>query len=316
MPVQVWNTADVSSRDQFAVWREVICEAFGALDPHLASPDQNEFRGRVGLTRIEAIRCAHVEAPPHRVLRARPEIRRDPQEAYFVNLQLAGSCVTSQAGTEALVRPGDFVVLDLTHPYSIDTRPGFSIICLRIPRSHLLPWVRDPKHIAGHTGRAETASGRIAASFMQAMWANGGDLPEAAGAPLGHVLSELVGLALADGTEELKPTDAAALRGAYTLIGRNLADPELSPGLVARELRISIRTLHAMFERSEESFGGYVRKQRLAQCAADLGNKADRRSISEIAWRWGFSDSAHFSRIFRNAYGLSPREFRTEKWRA
>jgi AraC-like DNA-binding protein len=180
----------------------------------------------------------------------------------------------------------------------------------------LLPWVRDPKHIAGHTGRAETASGRIAASFMQAMWANGGDLPEAAGAPLGHVLSELVGRALADGTEELKPTDAAALRGAYTLIGRNLADPELSPGLVARELRISIRTLHAMFERSEESFGGYVRKQRLAQCAADLGNKADRRSISEIAWRWGFSDSAHFSRIFRNAYGLSPREFRTEKWRA
>lgn len=35
-----------------------------------------------------------------------------------------------------------------------------------------------------------------------------------------------------------------------------------------------------------------------------------RLSISEICFRWGFNGSAHFSRAFREQYGLSPREFR------
>jgi AraC-like DNA-binding protein len=33
-------------------------------------------------------------------------------------------------------------------------------------------------------------------------------------------------------------------------------------------------------------------------------------SISEICFRWGFNGSAHFSRAFRDQYGVSPREFR------
>jgi AraC-like DNA-binding protein len=35
-----------------------------------------------------------------------------------------------------------------------------------------------------------------------------------------------------------------------------------------------------------------------------------RLSISQICFRWGFNDSAHFSRAFRNQFGLSPREHR------
>ena len=108
MPVQVWNTADVSGREQFAVWREVICEAFGALDPHLASPDQNEFRGRVGLTRIEAIRCAHVEAPPHRVLRARPEIRRGVGEAGQLDILNAKSAGRRRGKASQDIEEGRF----------------------------------------------------------------------------------------------------------------------------------------------------------------------------------------------------------------
>jgi len=34
------------------------------------------------------------------------------------------------------------------------------------------------------------------------------------------------------------------------------------------------------------------------------------RSISEIAFAWGFNDAAHFSRAFRARFGRSPRELR------
>ncbi|CAN0543620.1 unnamed protein product, partial [Laminaria digitata] len=46
-------------------------------------------------------------------------------------------------------------------------------------------------------------------------------------------------------------------------------------------------------------------------CHADLISPLHaQESISEVAYRWGFSSSAHFSRSFRDHFGLSPREHR------
>jgi AraC-like DNA-binding protein len=36
------------------------------------------------------------------------------------------------------------------------------------------------------------------------------------------------------------------------------------------------------------------------------------RPINATAARWGFTSHAHFSQAFRNAYGLSPRQFRQQ----
>jgi transcriptional regulator GlxA family with amidase domain len=36
-----------------------------------------------------------------------------------------------------------------------------------------------------------------------------------------------------------------------------------------------------------------------------------RKAISQIAFSWGFSGPAHFSRSFRNRYGASPIEYRS-----
>jgi AraC-like DNA-binding protein len=34
------------------------------------------------------------------------------------------------------------------------------------------------------------------------------------------------------------------------------------------------------------------------------------RHVSEIAFAWGFNDLSHFGRVFREHYGISPRDFR------
>ncbi|HEY0232202.1 MAG TPA: helix-turn-helix domain-containing protein, partial [Dokdonella sp.] len=41
-----------------------------------------------------------------------------------------------------------------------------------------------------------------------------------------------------------------------------------------------------------------------------------RDSIFEIAWRWGFSDPAHFSRAFKTLFGCSPRACREAQQRS
>jgi AraC-like DNA-binding protein len=35
-----------------------------------------------------------------------------------------------------------------------------------------------------------------------------------------------------------------------------------------------------------------------------------RRTLSDIAFAWGFSDMTHFSRVFKKMYGLLPSEYR------
>ncbi|MBL8665862.1 MAG: helix-turn-helix transcriptional regulator [Rhodospirillales bacterium] len=97
-------------------------------------------------------------------------------------------------------------------------------------------------------------------------------------------------------------------------IEARLRDPALCPDDVAHSNGISTRHLHRLFQQAGTSFGTFVRDQRLARCRADL---ADPRcvglSVTAIAFRWGFSDSAHFSRSFKAAYGVTARAFRYER---
>ncbi len=78
---------------------------------------------------------------------------------------------------------------------------------------------------------------------------------------------------------------------------------------VSRQMGMSSRTLH----RSCLNYTGFSPKQllmelRLEMAKQRLCNSSD--SITEVAFRCGFTDSNHFSRQFRTKVGLSPREYR------
>jgi transcriptional regulator GlxA family with amidase domain len=52
-------------------------------------------------------------------------------------------------------------------------------------------------------------------------------------------------------------------------------------------------------------------QQRLTACRRELADASmAHRSVSDIAFSWGFNEAAHFSRSFREQFGLSPREWR------
>jgi transcriptional regulator GlxA family with amidase domain len=88
-----------------------------------------------------------------------------------------------------------------------------------------------------------------------------------------------------------------------------LQDPALGPESIARAHAISVRALHALFEDGDESVAGLVRRERLARCREDL-ERPSGGSVTEIAFRWGFRDAAHFSRAFKREFGVTPRDVR------
>jgi transcriptional regulator GlxA family with amidase domain len=52
-----------------------------------------------------------------------------------------------------------------------------------------------------------------------------------------------------------------------------------------------------------------VRRERLSRCLEDL-QQPNGGSVTEIAFRWGFCDAAHFSRVFKREFGATPSEIR------
>jgi AraC family transcriptional activator of tynA and feaB len=114
--------------------------------------------------------------------------------------------------------------------------------------------------------------------------------------------------------EPSAPTSRASRRTAMLAeirrhVRLHLQDPTLGPEAIARAHAISVRALHALFEDSAESVAGLVRRERLARCLGDL-QLTSGGSVTEIAFRWGFRDAAHFSRVFKREFGLTPSEVR------
>ncbi len=106
---------------------------------------------------------------------------------------------------------------------------------------------------------------------------------------------------------------AALLQKAYQIIDARLSDPDLSMRKVSVELKISLRYLYKLFASSGEGFGRYIKRRRLERCRCDLSNPIYANfKVSEICFRWGFNEAAHFSRVFREQYGMSPRSWRKE----
>ena len=109
-------------------------------------------------------------------------------------------------------------------------------------------------------------------------------------------------------------TQAALLQRIYDSIERKLGDPDITPARVAQMEGISERYLQKLFETTGDNFTHYLRERRLQHCWSDLANPTEaHRSVSDIAFGYGFSDAAHFSRSFRDRFGLSPRAFRQQQ---
>ena len=139
-------------------------------------------------------------------------------------------------------------------------------------------------------------------------------LTETEWAAIAQTLAELV-LTLVHPVEDTATaTRTALLNRICQTIERQLDDPDLTPARIAQSEGISERYLQRLFEGTGDNFTHYIRERRLLRTSADLANPAEaHHSVSEIAFRHGFNDAAHFSRAFRDRFGMSPRAYRQQE---
>jgi AraC-like DNA-binding protein len=96
------------------------------------------------------------------------------------------------------------------------------------------------------------------------------------------------------------------------MIARDLAAPDLGAAKLMRTIGISRTALYRLFER-EGGIQAHIRQQRLIRVRDELAGADPRERIADIADRWGFYDPAHFSRLFRRQFGMSPSDYRRQR---
>lgn len=106
--------------------------------------------------------------------------------------------------------------------------------------------------------------------------------------------------------EALRPAQQERLSRAREILDGRLANPPSLADL-ARETGLSVAGLRKAFAQAfGETVFGYVRRRRLEE--AQLLLVTEGLSVSEVAWRVGFSDPSNFASAFRRRFGYAPSE--------
>jgi len=285
----------------------------------ITSPYADRFQGTATGIPLGDTDLAAFTFSPMSARRDAAHIRHGDPEQYFLFLVHGSPIGIEQRRNTSFLTAGDMALFDSSHPLSCEFHDEgrlSRVSLLRLPRAGLpLPQDRADR-LLGTALPARTGSGALLASYLNGLRTQADRCDPAELRRLGGIALDLSAAFLAAASDSPVPLPAETrqqvLRARIrAFVDHNLADPALSPGVVAARHHISVRLLHLLFREEPETVGASIRRLRLERSRADLTDpRLGHRSIGEIAARWGFRHPADFSRAFRRAYGMAPSDVR------
>jgi AraC-like DNA-binding protein len=202
-------------------------------------------------------------------------------------------------------------VLDLGQANTL-TSANSDSIALTIPRAALERCCPDIERL--HATRiGGTGLSRLLADHMLALYRHLPKMTEAEAQAAAEGTIALVGACLAPSARRIgearETIDRTILDRARRHIEARLDDPRLTPAAVCVAAGASRSSLYHLF-RQWGGIARYIQERRLRRVHAALRDPAERRGISELAYAYGFTSAAHFSRAFRSLFGCAPRDVR------
>jgi AraC-like DNA-binding protein len=296
----------------FDHWKHLVAESFVPLAARTA--DVDGFRGQMRSRVLDRMSVVEVTATSHEVHRT-PALIAQASERYFkLNLQLEGTGLLIQDNREALLQPGDLAIYDTNRPYTLAFEEEARMMVVMFPCDALsLPTDYVGQLAAVRMAGSSGLSG-IVGQFIRQLSENLEVLSGPSGSRLATNALDLVSTMLHAemdiAPDRMKPQALLAV-SVREYIEANLSDPLLSPASIAAAHFISTRHLHNVFHESGTTVASWIRSQRLEGARRELRDPLHAgQSVGAVAARWGFLDAAHFSRIFRDAFGVSPSDWR------
>lgn len=234
-----------------------------------------------------------------------------------LSLQRSATGLVRAGGQRVAVQPGSVSVYATDAPYYLDySSPGQQQLIVQVSRSSL----GLPRDLLDAARRRLALPGSAAARTLFGFVA--GHVPG-----LGRT-DPVVDLTMPDASVVARDLAVAMLRSSFTaapvlpetpaglraaildFVRANAADPVLDVDGIARRHYVSRRRLYGLFEALGTTPGEHLRAVRLRAAAERLADPVDARTIADIGYACGFDDATTFTRAFRRAYGVTPRDFR------
>lgn len=287
-----------------------------ALTTHTADPvDPKAFCGRMTSLDLGDIRMVELNASGSTVTHSRAHVGRSPQALYLVRLVLRGDIGLTQQGREVRLRAGDFALCDTSRPYQLFFREPSNVLIIRIPRDRIFQYIGRPEAmIAIRMEGSEGLSG-LASRHLRETWAASREfLTCDASSRMSEITLQLLASAYSGLPQSRADASCVAIAHRARIIEyieRNLSVPDLDPPKIASSLGIALGSLHRLFRAEADTVSRYILRRRLEECARSFRDPAQSGcSITSIAFSFGFNSLPHFSRVFRERYAASPKEYR------
>jgi AraC-like DNA-binding protein len=314
--VETFRASELTGRSRIGAWSDLLAARLDRVEFTAAAGEgfEAELRmhqlGPLGIARLNCGAAAMVRAPRH--------IGHTPVRTYAFILLLAGSGRFAQYGHEAELHEGDVALCDTGAPYALHLGDGAELALLRAPAPILKEHLPTPEYFCGRRLAARDGVTCAIAAVTTSLCARleTALAPEFQNRYARHLL-DMIATSYAVAFEQV--TSASSITSGRhakvkLFIEQHLRDPELSPRSIAEQLRLSSRYLRMIFASGNEKVSAYILRRRLEECARQMADPHWRgHSITEIAFAWGFNSAPHFTRSFRDRYGVSPRLFRRQQ---
>lgn len=296
-------------------WARLVGDRFVQL--RLSAASTSPFAGVLRTIDVDGTHISGIVASPHRVERREADILPSDPRHLKLTLQLRGTGTVIQDGRKATLGEGDVAVYDTCRPYSLEYAGEVEALVMVFPHHMLGPSAGLIQHITAVRLPGDTGIGRMISPFMRHVAENLEQLTSRNGGRVVRSVLDLVTALLSEGLMETNATEGSwrkTLSAVHQYIDANLHDPELSAAGIAEAHFVSLRYLQYLFHQENQTVTGYIRDRRLERCRIDLQDPAlQNMPILRVAQRSGFHDPSHFSKCFKAAYSLSPREYRA-RW--
>ncbi|MEU6998828.1 helix-turn-helix domain-containing protein [Nonomuraea sp. NPDC046570] len=293
----VFGYLDTDSPDRFRASDTVLVKA--------ATPYAAEMRPeRFGALNTCDISGEHgVQVSPHATAAAR-------DGAQLLGLLLSGDGTLEQDGRRCPLSPGEFALYSAERPFRLDLGGNYRWFVLHLDYG-TAKLMRLAQDATANQELPRSPSGRILASMLTELAYRARDLGPVSRSEMGEHVAGVIRTLVRESGRRRSPADQAhVLDRILDHIDRHLAD-RLAPAEIASANHVSVRSLHALFQRQGETVGDHIRRRRLDRIRRDLTDPAlDHLPAYAVAARWGIQGPSHFSKLFKAEFGLSPREFR------
>lgn len=311
--METYKSSTLPSRARVAAWNELYCARLDRAE--LTPLDRERFDAEMQLGALGPLRLARLSCSGGAIDRTSAHVDAGDARTYTVIVQTRGTGTLSQYGHEALLMEGDIALCDNAAPHSHVVGERSELMMLRVPAPVLRQHLPSPEHFCGRRLPANEGMTPMVCSLVGKLNPQvESRLPVTVQERLAHQLLEMLATSYSlvfDATPAPSTVVGGRLAKAKQFIEQQLRDPDLGPGQIAGSLQVSSRYLRMIFAGARESVSSYILRRRLEESARQLSDPRWRaRSICEIAFGWGFNSAPHFSRSFRDRYGLSPRQYR------